>query len=354
MKAEIAKLEEPEGLIHPADNSSTGNEAQDSHSRTILAALMSGDVDEAFEAGPDDMETSWMQGVEDMFKEAEGRLSELAAVAAAGPARNGADGQQGEHGGDADANIDAQGAANGQMDGNGQQGGMAGEGGEGSSDDPHHHSQPDGNAQQSGQELHHDESHPSSRQGEITGPRKFIYNPSAAAAAAASTMAVALNAEMEKALRDDLALTKAAIAKVDREIAYVKSLIDDGRPVGDAPERDADRRTCLPDILLSDDKEAIQLDLDEKQKEINKLHEVLPDLRERVIKAKDSKLEEEDKLAAIVLELQSSALPDNEEDRERIATILKAVGGFVGGLLSGGHFEVSKLSSPINHTSSVY
>ncbi|KAK4683574.1 hypothetical protein P7C73_g6669, partial [Tremellales sp. Uapishka_1] len=70
-----------------ASTSRSQETQQASHSRTILAALMSGaemsSVDDAFRGAGEEAEASWMDGVEDLFKETEsGRLGELAAVAA--------------------------------------------------------------------------------------------------------------------------------------------------------------------------------------------------------------------------------------------------------------------------------
>ena len=289
----------------------TGNEAQDSHSRTILAALMSGAVDGTFSAtgDADADEASWMQGVEDMFKEAaesSGRLGELAAVAAG-------------QGDDGSAPADSSTVS--------------------------HEAGHDPAAQSAEVEEEVD-----AGMGEVAEPvhsieqvdiasrdrgqsKGVVFSASAAAAATASAMAVAINAEMEKLLRDDLATTKAAIAKIEREIIQLRQQ-GVHQPDTEANGEVSTPSSILPEGILATDERVLDDKSTLAQNNITKLENELPVLREMVTRMRDDKVEAEGKLAEVVSQLQVMGIDGGEAERAKITTILKAVGGFVGNLLN--------------------
>ena len=287
---------------HPIQNDSSiegdaqqESDAQDSHSRTILAALMSGaGVDDfnGVDVNVDGDEASWMQGVdiqgvETLFKEAEssGRLREFAAVAAG-------------NGAGSDQALDT----------------VA----------------PDQDEAVPVLQLQTRQSRPSS-----------TFTSAAAAAATASAVAVAINAEMEKHLRDDMASTKSAIAKIEREMTRLR-----GEATAAEPDEDAETASSLPLGILSTDAAVLQAKADEMQTEISRLQEELPVRREVVLRMRDAKVDEESKLASVVSELQTLGMGGAEEEREKIGAVLRAIGGYVGSMLGGLHTDVSCFLPP--------
>ena len=270
---------EMEGDTEPT----SGDAAQDSHSRTILAALMSdavGDGD-AFVPGEGGDEDEWMQGVEDMFKEAEtsGRLGELAAVAA-----------------------------------------VRGDDGDGEEEKEE---------EQGGEESGH----------EVVLPRRelatLVYHPGQAIEATSSAMAVALNVEVERLLREDLVATKLAIGRVEKQIAQTRDgTFDDSlaNNIGDDP-------LSMPRAMFANDQGTLQRHAGEQREHIQKLQEGMQGHRASVMQAKQSKLNVESVLAGKVGELQ--ALMKNQEgvEKERTANVLRELTGYIGSLL--GTIEVS-------------
>ncbi len=247
-------------------------QAQDSHSRTILAALMSG-VDEAFANPTGDAEAdeaSWMQGVENLFKDAEtsGRLGELAAVATG----------QGDE-------VAPETAVE--------------------------------NPKQSETTQHTEES-----------PSSAGYNRVLATAATVSAVAVAINAEMEKQLRDDLASTKAAIARVEREIARLR-----GEPTTDELDDGVVFTTPLPEDIMSTDPEVLRGQSTQMYELIGKLEADLPGHRETVLRIRDARIEDETKLAGVITELQALDSDGSEAEKEKIGAVLSSIGGYVGSML---------------------
>ncbi|KAL1412741.1 hypothetical protein Q8F55_000488 [Vanrija albida] len=275
---------------------------QDTNSRTILAALMSSagvaTLDEALAAGLDgdaDSEAaSWMQGVESLFKEAEasGRLGELAAVA-------------------------------------------AGQGGEGSTND---HSG-------LGDVL----GGPSGRDRQASVLSSSTPASSSILASAASAVTAAINSEMEKLLQQDIAQTKTAIARVERELARLRGqplYLEDG--IVDEPVT-----LSLPEDLRGASDESVQTRTTEIQAEQAKLDGQAAVLREVVARMRDAHSQEERKLSGLVAELQALDVDGNTEvDREQTTTALKAVRAHITNLMNapeGGYVHgalVNPFSSP--------
>ena len=282
LEKEISRLEKDGEAAIPGEKSmvfATENtqEAQNTHSRTILAALMSG-VDASFHGTADGADTetdeaSWTH-VENLVKEAEsnGRLGELATVAA---------GQ-----GDGPALVPE--------------------------DTP---AETVDKSETSRQALSQNGSG---------------YNSISAATAMASAVAVAINAEMEKLLRDDLARTRAAIARTEREMA---------RSRREAPthEFDEDRQTALslPADIVSADVDILNLRSAEMKTYIETLQAELPALREIVVHMRDAIIEDEKQLASVVGELQALDLNGGEAEKAKLSNILKSIGGYVGNILGG-------------------
>ena len=297
------KLHTLDGAEHDGENfgeASSGDPAQDSHSRTILAALMSnaadGDGFGGAEAGEED---EWMQGVEEIFKEAEsnGRLGELATIAA---------GRGGK--------------------GKGRQGKVAG-GGEPPltlSDDPAAAA-----AENSGQAM-------SANDGKF---QRVDFSRQAAVAATSSAMAISLNVEMERLLREDLVATKLAIGRVEREILRLQTSSSISEDAASGMEDGAS--ASLPRVLFSTDMGTLRRHTDEQIEHIESLHSQMHGHRARVTMAKDSKLGVEARLAGLVMDLQRLTESDSAEKTDPADEVLRGLTGYVGTLL--GTVEVSRI-----------
>ncbi|RSH91812.1 hypothetical protein EHS25_009182 [Saitozyma podzolica] len=298
---------QPQTISVDDPGSDAATQAQnDVHSRNILAALMSDAGIAGVEEGD---EATWMQGVENFIKEAEssGRLGELAAVAA------------GQNDGEGEGNAGAEG------EGADAQGGVSedqAEEGDQSSSVP--------------MQLEADTSSPSK-------PRVLGFTLAGAAQATASAIAVALNTEMERILRDDLAATKAAIARLEREIAHVRDSIPSagGPPVGgiDVSSDEPSRPSSLPADVLDNDADAIRASSDTAQESIKRLEDELPELRNTVATMRDEKVKEETKMAEVIDELFVLGVDggaQHNKQKEEVDSLLKAIGGYVGSLINGG------------------
>ena len=346
LKAEIEKLERETGhggVVEPIHEDepevSSGDHAQDSHSRTILAALMSAGQHETFETdmahaleGVGSGDDSWMQGMEDMLKDAEssGRLGELARLAA------------------------------------GRNGPAEGEGAE-ETDNDTHPAPPAATADEPVEQTAEAEASDTADRLENTAPgsaetepprdgqrsvdtedktqdtlpatpgtvvlKKVEYDPGAALAAATSKIAVTINADMEKIIRDELAVTKAVLASVNKEIARLQALSGEERKL-DAWKRDPERVACLPNDVFSDDGSTLKNLADTGKAEVETLEARLPEFRGKVRAARGEKLQEEGQLAKVVMRLQKLGVDGgHEEDRGRTEKVLKGITGYVGQLL---------------------
>ena len=249
---------------------------QESHSRTILAALMSdsGMHESLTDADALEGDSSWLANVHDLLQDSgneSSRLGELADVAAGRPE------------GPGDAGFESQGGAERSEGGNA--------------------------ADSQEQEPDH----------------IFGYTTAAARAATDSALAVAINAEMEKILRDDLACTKVALAVIDRQLARYR---------GQAEHVDEDFSTTVPAEFLSSDITALRAKQTAVEERMTEIRTALPTHREELMKARDAKVKEETRLAHIAGELYAIREKGYEKDKEDIGTIIRAIGGFIGGLLS--------------------
>jgi hypothetical protein len=311
---------QPQTISVDDPGSDAATQAQnDVHSRNILAALMSDAGIAGVEEGD---EATWMQGVENFIKEAEssGRLGELAAVAA----------------GQNDGEGEGEGNAGAEGEGADAQGGVSedqAEEGDQSSSVP--------------MQLEADTSSPSK-------PRVLGFTLAGAAQATASAIAVALNTEMERILRDDLAATKAAIARLEREIAHVRDSIPSagGPPVGgiDVSSDEPSHPSSLPADVLDNDADAIRASSDTAQESIKRLEDELPELRNTVATMRDEKVKEETKMAEVIDELFVLGVDggaQHTKQKEEVDSLLKAIGGYVGSLINGGQPNVSGFSSSL-------
>lgn len=298
----------------------SSSEAQDSHSRTILAALMSGAVDDAF--GPHGTEEEWMKGVEDMFKEAEssGRLGELAAVAA------GQEDDEDLH------HLDRETAGHG----------------ESPAQDHANAATPEQNDKQS---EHEPASNTVAVEVPVTGGlpqplRKLGFNADTAAAATSSAVAVAINAEVERLMRDDIAVTRATTMKYRKQILRLKNLQQakqDGDDVKAAElEAEVDEEveiTSLPSAIFADDPSILRAVISVLEEDIIKTQNGLAPLREEVFVRSAEKVSEEANLASVIDELQDLDVEANDEQRYRMMSVLKTIRGYVGTLLANSHSD---------------
>ncbi|KAI9634001.1 uncharacterized protein MKK02DRAFT_38673 [Dioszegia hungarica] len=277
--------------------------------RSILQALMSGGMGmEAFDGVGDD----WVQGVENLMKEVEtsGRLGELAAVAAV-PAdqeeeqaqEQAQEQEQAQH----DLAIDPQlmepappAEREVPAEDKGESEDTLGKFAEELLDDKIDLNLP--------QKMH-----------------EFSYNSAEAASATASAVAVVLNAEIEKSVRDEVALARAAVARIGKEIAKAN---------GEDVEV-ADGSVILPEDISTSSQEAVDgllVTVDEKRMALETEVELL---RARVLVARQAKGAEEDKVAKCVEELHRIAMAVDEEERGKIMEILKSIRGHIGNNIWG-------------------
>lgn len=157
------------------------------------------------------------------------------------------------------------------------------------------------------------------------------YDAAKAAAATASAMAVAINAQMEGSLRDELARTKAAILRVERDVLrhHGQEVPDDTTP------------STLPENIFAADMEVLRVQAKTMQDTVASLEAELPVLRDLVVRSRDAKVEEEIKVAGVVAELRGLAMGDDED---RINSVLKGAGGFVASLLGGTDVSLALLT----------
>jgi len=358
LKAEIEKLEREAGhagvpvpVPEEEPEVSSGDHAQDSHSRTILAALMSAGQHETFETdmahaleGVGSGDDSWMQGMEDMLKDAEssGRLGELARLAAGrnGPADG--DGEEGLHG---DVHVEAPAViGDAPMDGTAEE--MATD----TTDRPEQavsgpmETEPAKDGEPNMDNT--DRTHEGASTPAAVALKKVEYDADAALAAATSKIAVTINADMEKIIRDELAVTKAVLASVNKEIARLEALSEEERKV-EAWKRDPERVACLPNDVFSDDGATLKLLADTGKAEVETLEARLPEFRGKVRAARGGKLREEGQLATVVMRLQKLAVYGDHDDegRSRTEKVLKGLTGYVGQLLGTAAELVGRSSS---------
>lgn len=284
-----AQVEAAIAVAQQEDEVTPGDRDRDE--RTLLAALMSGGMGmEGFENVGDD----WVQGVENLMKEVEttGRLGELAAVAAV-PA-------------------EPEGQASGS----------------GTTQIVEEHQSP----KPAEPEIEPSEEKPAEDLAE-TKPDdnsssdldSFAYNPVEAAAATTSAVAVVLNAEIDRVIRDEVALTRAATVRVEKEIIEAN---------GGEAEVDAG-----PAMLESD---TFSYDLSELSKSSAAVEETrvaleaeIEAMTTRVISSRVAKDAEEAKVAQGVEELYRIAMTVEKGEKDKIMDLLKSIRGYIGNLIWG-------------------
>jgi hypothetical protein len=268
----------------------------DTQSRNILAALLSQPgvpLDEALAAGlaADDADTAtWMHGVESLFKDAEasGRLGELAAVAAG----------QGE----------------GSSSMNGSQQLQA------------HDAVSLGDVLINGGDRIH-------------GVLQQITIPATGGTSiAAPAVAVAINSEMEKLLRDELAETRASIARVEQELARVR-----GQSVFDTVDPSIPMPMSLPPELFEEGFDELSARGEKINADIEQLNSEAAVLREVVARMTDAHAEEHDKVSAIAHELRALDMDGGEQERDKVSAVLKALRATITNLMTAPGVSLMKM-----------
>lgn len=132
-----------------------------------------------------------------------------------------------------------------------------------------------------------------------------------------NVMAVALHAEMERHIRDDLASTKAAIDQIEKEIAILRA-----GPNGEnenSPESTLPTYVSpLPPKFTSTDPDTLTRLTESLQNDKSQIVESMAGLRETVIELRDSRISEAERLKD-----QISDLKVDEEESSVIAKILQ-------------------------------
>nr|XP_019044178.1 hypothetical protein I302_07459 [Kwoniella bestiolae CBS 10118]OCF23108.1 hypothetical protein I302_07459 [Kwoniella bestiolae CBS 10118] len=270
---------EGEGEGHE-EVSTTHEQEQEAHSNTILAALtgITGvDFTHPEPHTENDEDHSWMQGMDSgLDAETSGRLAELAVVAT----ESGQDQQQ-------DQNQDQD------------------------------HSNPfilDHSIEKA-----RSSGHPLTKT-LIPSP---VNNPIIA-------LAAAINTEIESIIMEDLALTKAAIASIEKQIEALAAK----KQVGpDQTPDNIDNDDTLPQAVLFEDIEKLSIHSTEYTKEIDTVQSTLPQLHEGLIRLRDEKTHEEKKVVDLVNEVRKLEITD-EGEKSAFMSGLKALGGYVETLLS--------------------
>lgn len=291
-----------------------GSGDRDRDERSLLAALMSGGMGmEGFENVGDD----WVQGVESLMKEVEssGRLGELAAVAAVPIDQEDV----------AVGDVEQQSQEPDQHQGEGEEG--VGEGNEASQKEAQ--GEMDVSMGKLAEELMEES------RGETISPPKmteFIYNPTEAAAATANAVAIVLNAEIEKAVRDEVALTRAAIVRIEKEISKANGNdveVEAGPPL-------------LESDTFSNDQAELEKSLVAAEEIRVALEATMEEMTANVVAARVAKDHEEAKVAKGVEELHRIAQTVDDEEREKIMDVLKSIRGYIGNHIWGLKDDVSQ------------
>lgn len=161
---------------------------------------------------------------------------------------------------------------------------------------------------------------------------------------AAVGLAAALNTEMERIIMEDLALTKAAIVKVENQISHLRA-----HPDADIDEISSDSSVTplLPKDIFSEDVEALQAAQTDMQNSISYLESTLPPVRGEFVKTRDDKTSEEKRIVDLVKEVKELEVRE-EDQKEKVLSNLRSVGTFVENLLTEEHVsEPAVLSSKL-------
>ncbi|WWD03604.1 hypothetical protein V865_001658 [Kwoniella europaea PYCC6329] len=140
-------------------------------------------------------------------------------------------------------------------------------------------------------------------------------------------LAAAINTEIESIIMEDLALTKAAIASIEKQIEALKQ--------GQQPSLDNTEEIdrFLPDSALIEDVNKLSVHSTEYAQESDNIQSKLPQLHDELVKLRDEKVNEEKKVVDLVNEVRRLAISD-ESEKNTLVDGLKALGGLVESLLS--------------------
>ncbi|WVQ67028.1 uncharacterized protein L199_005221 [Kwoniella botswanensis] len=140
-------------------------------------------------------------------------------------------------------------------------------------------------------------------------------------------LAAAINTEIESIIMEDLALTKAAIASIEKQIEALKQ--------GQQPSLDNTEEIdrFLPDSALIEDVNKLSVHSTEYAQESDAIQSKLPQLHDELVKLRDDKVNEEKKVVDLVNEVRRLDISD-ESEKNALVDGLKALGGLVESLLS--------------------
>ncbi|OXG37400.1 hypothetical protein C359_04770 [Cryptococcus neoformans Bt120] len=150
---------------------------------------------------------------------------------------------------------------------------------------------------------------------------------------AAVGLAAALNTEMERIIMEDLALTKAAIVRVENQISHLRAHPDADI---DDTSNDSSVTPILPKDIFSEDVEALQVVQTDIQNSISYLENTLPPVRDEFVRTRDDKTAEEKRIIDLVKEVKELEVRD-EDQKEKVLSNLRSVGTFVENLLTEEH-----------------
>ncbi|WWC94839.1 hypothetical protein V866_001689 [Kwoniella sp. B9012] len=140
-------------------------------------------------------------------------------------------------------------------------------------------------------------------------------------------LAAAINTEIESIIMEDLALTKAAIASIEKQIEALKQ--GQQHPLDNTEEIDK----FLPDSALIEDVNKLSVHSTEYAQESDTIQSKLPQLHDELVKLRDEKVNEEKKVVDLVNEVRRLDISD-ESEKNTLVDGLKALGGLVESLLS--------------------
>lgn len=163
-----------------------------------------------------------------------------------------------------------------------------------------------------------------------------VSTPSANPSSPSTTLpaSVALHAEIEKYLRDDVAATKAAIARIEQEIANFSADLtgSNDKVEGDSqPQPDQAVPSNLPDGILSSKPTELNASIEAAHRQETELRERLPELRTAVARMWEARNEEHTKLFDL-----ANSMEVDEGERDVISAALQSISGYVSSMLGAG------------------
>ncbi|OCF61247.1 hypothetical protein L486_00893 [Kwoniella mangroviensis CBS 10435] len=140
-------------------------------------------------------------------------------------------------------------------------------------------------------------------------------------------LAAAINTEIESIIMEDLALTKAAIASIEKQIEALKQ----GQHCSSDNTEEIDK--FLPASALIEDVNKLSVHSTEYAQESDTIQSKLPQLHDELVKLRDEKVNEEKKVVDLVNEVGRLDISD-ESEKNTLVDGMKALGGLVESLLS--------------------